>query len=483
MGHLGLQRTGVAVLTCVALWTTGCSPLSPQIFSDDMLSASASDGKPETMQQAKASAQQVMRRYNDAVREHSALTPGIGAALIGLSALTLARSINHSNNSDLVGLGVGGSAAYLYGSTFVSRPRQMIYLAGSKALSCAIAASEPYDVPLDKQADWQQRQQTMETDVATLSLTLAKYDGLAVTRTITMGGGTAPAGCAAVSRPQCTPLRGATADEQATHEASCARAREGWDRSCVVPPARTRVEKPNPALTAVIEQAKKERTSANALSEQLLPLLARLRSAPRELSEVSRRIQLNVSVEVLKTEPNLQAILASTRDLRASALTLTGASVFKPALAEAQGTPIGTKDSVRSLDATAQAAMQEIERDTARLRVSRWALASQIGPVLEDVSGLRSSLKDCDFAAPPQASLSPQIAGVDDSGTTQPTVDDLRRLGLSSDAGPEQVLKAIAACQAVLGRPQPPTGRFDSSTRSAVRDGTACANIAKPRQG
>lgn len=491
MENIFRTRVRACVLTCVALWAAACSPLSPQIFSDDMLSApnlgggehsaTKTNDEPPTMQQAKASALQVMRRYNDAVKEHSALTPGIGAALIGLSALALVKSINHPNRSDIVGLGVAGSAAYLYGSTFASRPRQTVYLAGAKALSCAIAASEPYDVRKEEQNDWQKRQDAMEADAAALSLTLAKHAGLARERSITTGANVPPAGCSMENRPQCT-LRDATAEERATHEAICARARVEWDRRCVAPVARTRIEAPNPAVAGAAALAKQELTAAEGLSKQVPLLLAKLRSAPRELNETSRRIQLSVSMEVLKTEPSLQTILASTRDLRATGLTLSGSDAFKPALGQAQGAPINGKDgSVRSLDAATQTAIQEIERDTAVLRASRRALASRIDPVLEDVRNVRTSLKACESIAPP-AGIAP-APGSDEAGTAELTADDLRRLGLGTDATQDQARKAIAACQALLGRPKPPTGDFDASTRDAVRDGTACANVARPRQG
>lgn len=497
MESLSPARMRACVLIGVALWAAGCSPLSPQIFSDDMVSAPKPDGEhsamkkddgPTTMQQAKSSALQVMRRYNEAVKEHSALSPTIGAALIGLSALALVKSLNHSNGSDIVGLGVAGSAAYLYGSTFASRPRQMVYLTGAKALSCAIAASEPYEISKEVQDDWQRRQDSMEADAATLSLTLGKHAGLASERSVTTGGSARPAGCGAESRPQCT-LRDATAEERALHDATCARARAEWDRRCVATPARTRVDAPNPALATAVAQAKQELTAADGLSRQMPILLAKLRSAPRDLSETSRRIQLNVSMEVLKTEPNLQAILASTRDLRATALTLTGSGAFKPALGPAQGAPIDSKGSVRSLDAATQTAIQEIERDTTKLRTSRRALASRVDHVLEDVRNVRTSLKDCEFIMPP-AGVAPAPAA--DEASTPPrrnedtaelTADDLRRLGLGADATQDQARRAISACQTLLGRPKPPTGDFDVGTRAAVRDGTACVNIARPRQG
>jgi hypothetical protein len=86
-------------------------------------------------------------RYLDAVSSETTLSNLISAALIPLSAVAMYRGITSSSDSTqnwLAAAGLTGAAAYAYGTTFTSQPRQLIYVAGADALGCASLAARPY---------------------------------------------------------------------------------------------------------------------------------------------------------------------------------------------------------------------------------------------------------------------------------------------------------------------------------------------------
>lgn len=390
-------------VTCL-LVLQGCTPLSPQIFSDDMLKADESSDLKVTVVEAKAGAMQAMHRYTAAVQELSGLTPKIGAGLIGLSALALLKSISHSSGTDIAGVGVVGSAAYLYGSTMVSKPRQAIYLAGSRALACAVAASAPYDVSEDEQFDLQDELAEMTLQSSKLQLTLSRHSDVLGNLNRPVAARKPAATCSSQLRPSCerpaAAEAAASADERKVFAERCAAVRSEWEQLCAAKPATTVLETPNPLLSRAKTQADAELQAANLLEIQVVALQGKLRSAGSDLRWQSQQVQLRVSEEVLKTEPDLSLILAATRSSRGTALILSGAAALKSPDSELQAGVRGATKATRQLDASALDALNKIEVATFYLRLARRTLSNRVAPIEQAVRGLRTTLQQCEVSVP-----------------------------------------------------------------------------------
>lgn len=151
----------------------GCSTLSPQIFSDRLLvtgkNAAAGTGTAVAVkdanadvEKAKAEIETVQRRYLTAVSNLSKIPPRVSAALIGISSFALFKALTGGSTDDIAGAGVAGSAAWAYGTTMTSRPRQLVYIEGARALNCAVVATEPYN----KGGQWRVDLDAQSTEVA-----------------------------------------------------------------------------------------------------------------------------------------------------------------------------------------------------------------------------------------------------------------------------------------------------------------------------
>ena len=161
------RRHAAGALLCSVALLNACSTLTPQIFAESLytqqpLAAANSAGTAASatrasagtgtvpISRALAEAENVQRQYVSAVKDLSEVGTGTSAALIALGALGVLKAVTHPTSNDLVVLGLLGSATYAYGTTMTSKPRQLLFLSGAEALTCAITATRPYDLP----ANW-----------------------------------------------------------------------------------------------------------------------------------------------------------------------------------------------------------------------------------------------------------------------------------------------------------------------------------------
>ena len=89
--------------------------------------------------------------YKKAVGEQASLTSGAALALIPLSAAALGLGIAEADSNLITALGVGGAAGFGAATWLSSKPRQRVYIAGIKAMSCAVDAMIPLKFSLEDQ--------------------------------------------------------------------------------------------------------------------------------------------------------------------------------------------------------------------------------------------------------------------------------------------------------------------------------------------
>lgn len=153
----GLAAASRLLMATALLVLSACTTISPVIISQELVleqtdlshtpGGQADEEFYGELPAVIARVNRLRMRYLDAVSSETTLSNLISAALIPLSAVAMYRGITSSSDSTqnwLAAAGLTGAAAYAYGSTFTSKPRQLIYVAGADALGCASLAARPY---------------------------------------------------------------------------------------------------------------------------------------------------------------------------------------------------------------------------------------------------------------------------------------------------------------------------------------------------
>jgi len=311
----GFASLRVLAALSLALTLGACAELRPQMFSDRLAPSSktplpaATAGETISVADAKKDIESVQRKYLSAVTDLSALSPRTNAALIGLSAVALYKGLTGGSTEAIAGLGVLGSGVWAYGTTMASKPRQLVYLEGARALSCVVTVAEPYNVDKPWVTDLQAKTEAVATQSDELRKWLDKYAELKQSRSQPAVAGSRPADCG--SPPQCATTGVSEALAQA-----CRDEHAEFNRRCAVrggSPAR-RIT-PAPEVLDAFKQAEDEQGRLQRAMSNADSLVGTLRMAGPKLYEQSVRIQLLVSAEVLKTEPDPASVLATLKNL------------------------------------------------------------------------------------------------------------------------------------------------------------------------
>ncbi len=137
-----IARPGIPALV-LAVALSGCSSwINPHVTWDRKQSAAQID-----LHNAIDYAQRAIDKYKDAAGDQATLTTVMGLGLIPLGAAALGFGITGGNPNIVTALGLGGAAGYASGSWLSSKDRQLIYIEGMKAMSCAIGAVQPLNIP------------------------------------------------------------------------------------------------------------------------------------------------------------------------------------------------------------------------------------------------------------------------------------------------------------------------------------------------
>ena len=137
-------RPSVWVTLASLVFSSGCTLLDPYVRAKELDTTSPAPSLAEAM----AAAQAQRKAYYGAVSERAKLRNGLPVLLIPLSAAALYKGFagdsGEATRRLLLKEVLVGASIFSLGSYFTSTSREQIYLAGTKALSCAIYATSPY---------------------------------------------------------------------------------------------------------------------------------------------------------------------------------------------------------------------------------------------------------------------------------------------------------------------------------------------------
>ncbi|WP_129780790.1 hypothetical protein [Peristeroidobacter soli] len=256
----------------------------------------------------------VQRRYIGSVASLSQLSAGTSAALIGISAFGLFKGLTDGSSKDIAAAGVLGTATWAVGTTFTSKPRQRIYLAGAAALGCAVSTAKPYD----KTTAWQDE---LNRDLKASALASEelrnwqeKYAPLTVTVTLEAIQAAVPQTEECKKPVECPELNGTTFRVEGAKV--CELLRADREKKCAPRGGRKQsTVPPSPELMSAYERAGLERTRVKAALETARETANSVREAATNLWNRSVQIQTQVSSEVLSTEPDADTVLNTVKGL------------------------------------------------------------------------------------------------------------------------------------------------------------------------
>lgn len=115
----------------------GCVFLDPYVNSD---SAENEFTQSPTYTNALAYARSQKDAYHDAISNHAILNSGVGTILIPLVAWATYQGFTSTNSGQLIGAGIIGGGLYGLSQFHYSPPRQRVYAAGISAIDCTLKA-------------------------------------------------------------------------------------------------------------------------------------------------------------------------------------------------------------------------------------------------------------------------------------------------------------------------------------------------------
>lgn len=384
----------------VALALTGCSSLSPQIFSDRLMTDGNTSGPPETLKEAYDDAAEVQRRYFTAVRNQGNATPQLSLGLIGLSAIALFKGMTHPNTSDMVGMGVAGSAAYAAGNTLLSSPRLDVYRAGGEALGCAMTAVEPLRIGADpailgKLTDTASERTLYGRSVQLVDARdelqdqLQKVQDLATIRHVP---DTGKRKVKVRLPPECKALPANPTPIEKLQDQQC-KAKPGvlTTREEPAPAGALIDEAPPDELDRVVIEARALIEATDRQIDAAQSDINTLVSAGPALWSRSLAIQKVVSEEVGKTVPNLAAVMAAAKGMKSTGFSVPGADAPK-----AEGVAQNAQTRRRAVTDADKNAIDKLSKAIQDLKRARRDMAALLRVALgaghEDV---RARLNEC----------------------------------------------------------------------------------------
>ena len=391
---IGLRR----VMALAMIGVLGaCSTLSPQIFSDGLSITRGANGAPvilsgdvpKDLAAVYKDAELVRARYMDAVTEQSNAGPRISAGLIALSALTLFKATTGASTGDTAGAAAVTGATLAYNSLLLPKTRLGVYRAGADALSCAMAAAEPYrkgqtllgkpgdyceaqkpgdsPKPCDTTQSLYARRTALYAPLAELRSLLLRHQALNANVTIKIP--KEPGFRPKEPRPICSAPAAALPEQKAALEKICKASQAAWDKRVVVPKdAVQETLSRAPQARDAFAEAKAEITAADHALLRVGRVIHALEDAGPALWQKSVEIQIQVSAEVDKTIPDPNNVLATVKAFTGASHAVNGADPFKAGAAEGAG------DKQHELSADEIKAISNIQSKAELLRQARTGL-------------------------------------------------------------------------------------------------------------
>lgn len=408
---------------------TGCAALSPQIFSDRLspprsisspLGGTSAPNPTEsakpTVPQARADVESVQKKYVKAVQELSQITPGTSVALIGLSAAALYKALTGGSSGGIAALGVAGSGAWATGATLTSQPRQRVYVQGIRSLSCVITAAAPYD----RDKTWTDGLDTQIKNAAIAAEDLRdwqeKYANLNKSQTIAAQP-VAPLSAECIAeKPTPCPKSGPNVSPKVdeAYLKACGDSWDEWTKKCpAAASTREQVVPAPPDIVNAFKRARDEQARLTAAISSGRSLKGALDVAGSTLQDRSTDIQMKVSDEVLQTEPDPTAVLATLKNLKSVAGIVSGTPLTVP--------PAKVDTGTGSLQAKGEGQQKPPEDIGLRLKIiaalanlesrlkksyeARVELEGTLAEVEGAVRKVNSRLDQCEYNAPGAVAL------------------------------------------------------------------------------
>jgi hypothetical protein len=376
-----------------------------------------------------AGVDELRRTYYEKMRNETALSNVLLASLIPLSAYALYRGIAHEGESTqnlLLKTGLIGSAAYAGVTMFTSKPRQVIYIAGSDALGCAMLASRPYLFTTSDMGDARTRGtflgdvQFLRDRIAALEVAISNAQALSDAARAEFDARPKVSPPQPVDKPapaaKRTPDPKLSSDSALNKPESKKRLADFNARlGTKVQPARAAPAKPEPERETQMREAPELAVARARLEEarrvlaQGVALRGQIDIAGSRLRDRALQINNHVSREILKTAPDPSSIFSVVGSIGQNAFRLTGAAALKSTLpvAQAKGPIIrySLDDNEKARSALRNATDQVV---SAAAAVAQW---------VQRVDGLTATvgtLAECRFTAPGATlTVTPDVATVE----------------------------------------------------------------------
>lgn len=118
------------------LFGSGCSVINPHVSWERPPAGNS-------LQDGIDYANKAKEKYKEAIGEQAKFTSLLGIILIPLGAAALGMGIAQANGTSTAALGLAGAAGLGVGTWLSSKPRQLAYASGIKAMGCAVDAMLP----------------------------------------------------------------------------------------------------------------------------------------------------------------------------------------------------------------------------------------------------------------------------------------------------------------------------------------------------
>jgi hypothetical protein len=297
---------------------TGCSLINPHVTGDETLRLTQATSEVKfygDLPKAIDYADSLRRSYYDAVGEQSLARNGMAGALVGLSAAALSAAITQAKVETLVAdLAITGAGIAGAGMLLTSSDRQRVYLSGSQAIGCAILSMRPFLITEPDYQSFKAAASRLPGAIVKLETDVLELQGL-------------------VAQFPADPLAAEAQATIAVSQSLLARAR---------------------AAAAATDNA-----------------VLQIETAGRTLQTAVDSIKDKVSVEITKTEPDLQSILGVANGLGGIQKRLT------PAIATTA--PAGGAGKKGFVPQSLQAS--RLRQPIAKARLDSIALAEDLGRV------------------------------------------------------------------------------------------------------
>ena len=334
----GLRFASSLVSAIVGFSMVACTTLKPQILSKELVlgERSREDCAAEAKDYAgnlPASICRVNRLrldYLEAVSDESTLHNLIGAGLLTLSATSLYKGLTSSGDSTqklLAKTGLTAGAAYVYGETFISVPKQRIYLAGADALGCAVLATRPFlykaeDIgPRMVAPDASRTPRTLHEVLARFNQDMARLTQEIASVNANLADRQAEPPVICSTKPA-SPELGTNAAHSAIFNAGSAAASSKAYQACLKSPEKLAYDNSvlgNRLVISRLGEAKVLLGNAQLAMNKGNELVASIDLAAAQLESRANEIQSQVMLEVTKTQPDLAALFQGGDALRANA--------------------------------------------------------------------------------------------------------------------------------------------------------------------